>query len=162
MLSCGDHDKNCPSEMEINIVPAWLLDRLGIPRDSQDHFALSVSALLILFAVPFAARLPHLCLGRFLFGIPCPGCGILHSLIATARFDLKTAWLSNPAGIGLFLLLAFQIVVRPIALCWSKFDKTVSSISSVAGATVTVCLFCVWIERLITGGVNGGYLLSKM
>ena len=148
--------------MEIDVFPNWLLPKLKIVEERRRPIALSLSALLILLLVPVAVRLPHFCLVRFLFGIPCPGCGILHSLIAMFNFNVQAAWLSNPAGIGLFLLLSFQIVARPIALNWPGTSEAVAKFSRHAGTAVTVWLLLVWITRLTTGGLHGIRFLPEM
>jgi hypothetical protein len=148
--------------MEINILPKWLLAKLKIVEERHHHFALSLSALLILLLVPIVVRLPHFCLVRFFFGIPCPGCGILHSLIAMLNFNVRAAWLSNPAGIGLFLLLGFQIVARPIAWNWPNTCRAVTDFSRHAGTAVIVWLLLVWIARLTTGGLHGIRFLPEM
>jgi hypothetical protein len=148
--------------MEINLFPNWLLAKLKIAEERWRHFALSLSAVLILLLVPIAVRLPHFCLVRFLFGIPCPGCGILHSLIAMMNFDVRAAWFSNPAGIGLFLLLGFQIVAQPISLNWPDASKAVTNFSRHAGTAVTVWLLLVWITRLTIGGLHGIRFLPEM
>ncbi len=148
--------------MEINIFPKWFLGKLNIAEERQPHLALLFSALSIPLLLPLVVHLPHFCLFRFLFGMPCPGCGILHSLIAILQFNLGEAWASNPAGIGLFLLLGFQIVARPIVLLRSNTGTTISRFSHQAESIVYAWLALVWIERMITGGIHGGFLLSKM
>jgi hypothetical protein len=148
--------------MEINFFPKWLLAKLKIGEERQRHLALSLSAVLVLLLVPTVVRLPHFCLARFLFGIPCPGCGILHSLVAMLNFNVRAAWLSNPAGIGLFLLLFFQIVAHPIALNWPNTSKAVANCSRYVGTAVTVWLLLVWITRLTTGGLHGIRFLPEM
>ena len=162
VISCGALVKTHKNDMEINIVTKWVLERLNIEENYQHHWALLLSALLIPLLVPLAVYVPHFCLLRFLFGMPCPGCGILHSLIAMLHFNLNEAWVSNPAGVGLFLLFGFQILGRSIALMWSSTSKAVTRFSNHAGTAVTAWLFFVWCERLITGGIDGGYFLPKM
>src|SRR3954463_6096197 len=102
--------------MEIVFCPRWILPRLRIPERSRHHLAILISTLLILLFVPMISHVPHFCLMKKIFGIPCPGCGVSHSLMAAFRFDLAKAWFANPAGIGVALLFYFQIVARPIAI----------------------------------------------
>jgi hypothetical protein len=35
------------------------------------------------------------CLWRTLTGLPCPGCGMVHALLAMARGDMRAAWAFN-------------------------------------------------------------------
>jgi hypothetical protein len=106
--------------MEINICPRWLLEPMGLSPDEQPHFALFLSALMVLLASPLLVRVPHICLMQTLLGIPCPGCGVLHGLAALTRMDFAAAWRANPASPFLAALLGLQFVARPIALLWAK------------------------------------------
>lgn len=60
--------------------------------------------------------LPALCTSKRLFNIDCPGCGMTRSFIALAHGDLAAAWSYNPAGLLLFVILAFQIPYRSLQL----------------------------------------------
>jgi hypothetical protein len=77
-----------------------------------------------------------------LLGIPCPGCGISHSMMAAFRLDLGKAWFANPAGIGVALLFSFQIVARPFAIALPRVAGFVSSISRY-GSNLSVILLLV-------------------
>src|SRR5262245_30195969 len=55
---------------------------------------------------------PELCMMRRMVGIDCPGCGLTRCFISLAHGDLPTAWSYNPAGLWLFLIMAFQVPFR--------------------------------------------------
>jgi hypothetical protein len=38
------------------------------------------------------------CLWQVLLGVPCPGCGMIHALLAIARGSLREAWALNPTS----------------------------------------------------------------
>src|SRR5262245_17142778 len=59
---------------------------------------------------------PELCMMRRMVGIDCPGCGLTRCFISLAHGDLASAWSYNPAGIWLFLIMAFQIPFRSYQL----------------------------------------------
>jgi hypothetical protein len=59
---------------------------------------------------------PELCTMRRLAGIDCPGCGLTRCFISLAHGDLAAAWSYNPAGLWLFLIMAFQIPFRSYQL----------------------------------------------
>jgi len=40
-----------------------------------------------------------LCLFRFLTGLPCPGCGMTHSLLHAFQGEWAAAWVHHPLGI---------------------------------------------------------------
>src|SRR5262249_47049977 len=60
--------------------------------------------------------IPELCTMRRLVGIDCPGCGLTRCFISLAHGDLAAAWSYNPAGLWLFLIMAFQIPFRSYQL----------------------------------------------
>jgi hypothetical protein len=115
--------------MEIDFFPRWILTKLRVPERSQHHLAILLSTLIVLLVVPIIPHVPHFCLMKKMLGIPCPGCSISHSVMATFRLDMAKAWFANPAGIGVALLFSFQIVARPVAIALPQASAAVSSIS---------------------------------
>ena len=134
--------------MEINFCPRWILTRLRVPERSQHHLAILISTLVVFLLVPIIPHVPHFCLMKKLLGIPCPGCGISHSLMSVFRFDLAKAWFFNPAGIAVALLFCYQIVARPVAIALPRAAVVVSSISRCASNFSVVLLFVVWAYRV--------------
>jgi uncharacterized protein DUF2752 len=135
--------------MEINFCPRWILAKLRVPERIQNHFAILISTLAILLVVPIIPHVPHFCLMKELLGIPCPGCGISHSIMAAFQFDLAKAWFANPAGIGVALLFAFQIIARPFAIAQPRAAGLVSSISRYGSNFSVILLFAVWAYRVL-------------
>jgi uncharacterized protein DUF2752 len=60
--------------------------------------------------------LPELCLMRRVTGLGCPGCGMTRCFISLAHGDWANAWSYNPAGLFLFIVIAFQIPFRGMQL----------------------------------------------
>jgi len=135
--------------MEINFCPRWILAKLHIPERSQHHFAILLSTLIVLLVVPIIPHVPHFCLMKKLLGIPCPGCGISHSIMAAFRLDIAKAWFANPAGIGVALLFAFQIIARPLAIAQPRAAGLVSLISRYGSNFSVILLFAVWAYRVL-------------
>lgn len=52
------------------------------------------------------------CVWRAVTGLPCPGCGMIHALLALARGNTQAAWTFNPSS----------FVVAPILL-WTGVQK---------------------------------------
>ena len=148
--------------MEINICPEWLLQKLRVPAHLRAHTALFFSSILVLGLIPFAGRIPHFCLMQRIFGLPCPGCGILHSISALLDLDLAGAARANPAGVLVVSLLAFQIVFRPIAACVPRCGGTISAVSIRWSNITVVVLLLFWVWKVLSGGVHVSGLLSKM
>jgi len=135
--------------MEIDFCPRWILSKLRIPERCQHHLAILISTLVVLLLVPIIPHVPHFCLMKKVLGIPCPGCGISHSLMAAFTLDLAKAWFANPAGIGVALLFCFQIVARPIAIGVPGAAGVVSSISRYGSNLSVILLFLVWTYRVL-------------
>jgi Protein of unknown function (DUF2752) len=135
--------------MEIDFCPRWILAKLHVPERSQHHLAILISTLVVLMLVPVIPHVPHFCLMKKLLGIPCPGCGISHSVMAAFRFDLAKAWLANPAGIGVAMLFSFQILARPLAIALPRAAGVVSSISRYGSNLSVILLFVVWTYRVL-------------
>jgi hypothetical protein len=134
--------------MEINICPRWILAKLRIPEQSQQHAAIFISTLLVLLLVPVIPHVPHFCLMKKALGIPCPGCGISHSVMSVFHFNPAMAWRSNPAGIGVAALFSFQLGARPIAIAVPRATGVVSLISQYASNVTMLLLFAVWTYRV--------------
>jgi hypothetical protein len=135
--------------MEIDFCPRWILAKLRIPERSRHHFAVWISTVLVLLLVPIIPHVPHFCVMKKILGIPCPGCGISHSVMAAFRIDFVTAWFANPAGIGVALLFCFQVVARPFAIALPQAGAVVASISRY-GSNFTMVLLClVWTYRVL-------------
>jgi len=135
--------------MEIDFCPRWILAKLHVPERSQHHLAILISTLVVLMLVPVIPHVPHFCLMKKVLGIPCPGCGISHSVMAAFRFDLAKAWLANPAGIGVAMLFSFQILARPLAIALPRAAGVVSSISRYGSNLSVILLFVVWTYRVL-------------
>jgi hypothetical protein len=135
--------------MEIDFCPRWVLTKFGVPLEHQHHIALLVSAALSLVLVPLLVHVPHYCLTREILGISCPGCGVSRSLVSILRLDPVGAWAANPAGIGVAFILAFQVLVRPLALVGPVCGGLISRFSRCLSTTVVGGLFLVWIFRVV-------------
>jgi Protein of unknown function (DUF2752) len=135
--------------MEITFIPRWILAWLFVDEDRRFHLNCAVSALLIVAGIPLLKVIPHICLAQTLLGIPCPGCGITHALAALGHFDLRAAWIANPAAMVVGLLFAFQIFARPAALFIPRISGNVSRAGRCLSAAAIFALMAVWVLRLI-------------
>jgi hypothetical protein len=135
--------------MEIDICPRWVLTRLRISVRSQHHVALLVSTLLTLALLPLAIYIPHFCLMQKALGIPCPGCGISHSVIAFLQLKPVIAWQANPAGVGVASVFCFQLLARPIAITAPRTGVVVSQLSRYLSNMALGSLLLVWASKLV-------------
>ena len=135
--------------MEINVCPPWMLAKLGVPPGKRLHVGILLSSLLALTISPILVRLPHFCLAQKMLGIPCPGCGVMHSLIAISHLQFHQAWMFNPAGIVLASYLVFQMFGRSLVLASVLNAGGVSAMSRHGQTGVIAALLAVWLVRLI-------------
>ncbi|MGA2571994.1 MAG: DUF2752 domain-containing protein [Terracidiphilus sp.] len=142
--------------MEINFFPSWLMERLGIGKAAQRDFGILVSSVIVLAFSPLLIHVPHLCLAQKLLHLPCPGCGILHSLAAIQRLRFVESWRSNPAGVILASMLCFQVAGRSISIAASQTSRAVDRLSRSWSIAVLVSLASVWICRILFGGTHNG------
>ena len=106
--------------------------------------------VLAFLAVPRVPEsIPHFCLFRELFHIPCPGCGVLHGLAFLFRGSVGQAWQSNPGCFEVAALLGFQLIARPIALVSPAKAGVINSISAAGSRVALAVLFVVWTIRVI-------------
>jgi Protein of unknown function (DUF2752) len=135
--------------MQFLLCPRWLLNRLPIGEQIRLHVNVFLSVLLVCLSAPVLVRVPHFCLFRHFLGVPCPGCGVTHSLIALEQMQFREAWCSNPAGVPLAMYLAFQFCARPFALCAERVGAVVSGFSKVGEQFVLSALLVVWLMRVL-------------
>jgi hypothetical protein len=65
-------------------------------------FVYVAAAALVLLGYFFDAST---CLWRAMTGLPCPGCGMIHALLAMAHGDVRAAWNFNPSSFVVSLIL---------------------------------------------------------
>jgi hypothetical protein len=134
--------------MEIYCCPGKLLAFLGIREENRIHAGYVFSSVLVLLISPVLVRLPHVCLFKLISGLPCPGCGITHSIAALTSFNLSAAWQSNPAGIFVVVCVLFQLVARPLAIMHPLTGPNVHFASKWIGHAAFTALLVVWVVRI--------------
>jgi hypothetical protein len=135
--------------MEIAFFPRWMFAGMGEGR--RRHLNYCVSAIALLVGLPCLRVIPHICLFRWMTGIPCPGCGITTALSALCRLDLHAAVQANIAALPIALLFVFQILARPMVLCSSSLrrEASVDRCSRFLGFCASISLYLVWIAKLV-------------
>ena len=94
--------------------------------------------------------LPHSCVSRILWNVPCPACGLTRSFILLFHGDLAGSLRMHPLGFWIAALVVFQIPYRLLAL--RSPDR--SLLSGRTGVVLTygtvIALFVAWICRQFT------------
>lgn len=106
----GEQDPVSPSKIQyltphLVVFTVCLLILLGSvllkPSASADGF-------LYIGSLP----LPHTCTFKNLTGIPCPGCGLSHSLVEAVRGDLKQSFDYHHLGLLTLIYVLAQFIYR--------------------------------------------------
>lgn len=85
------------------------------------------------------------CIYRFLFGIPCPTCGVTRSVLSLLKLDFTASFRYNPMTVPL-LVFGFLMIHRRLFPKWKLFIEV--------GAGITlILLFAVYIFRLKNGWI---------
>jgi len=135
--------------MEIDFVPKCFVARLPVPSSAHMHLSIFLSNVSAVVLLPVLTHVPHICVVRLLFHVPCPGCGVTHAILAVAHFRLAAAWHSNPAGLGMVAGFGYQLIARPIALLFPPMGDFVVRTSGLLSKFVVASLFAVWMARLV-------------
>jgi len=141
--------------MDIAIIPRALLGRLETDPERRIHLNVLLSHLLLFSGAALLvhfpnglAIVPHVCLVQRLFGIPCPGCGISHSVLAFLGGDVGGALTLNPVGPVLLVALAIQVPLRGLALRSARWSRCVLSTSRVMTVGVLIILVGNWLRGI--------------
>jgi Protein of unknown function (DUF2752) len=138
--------------MQIALFPEWLLDLVPLASEQSRWLNLLLSGLFVMVVVTLAfdrvESLPHFCLFQRALGIPCPGCGILHSLNASLRCNFRQAWSANPAGLVLALGLMLQVFGSALALGGSPISKLLANLENCFTKAFAVVAAMVWAYRI--------------
>ena len=132
------------------------MSKLGIRQSAQRDVGLLLSSFIVLAIAPLLIHVPHVCVLQKLFHLPCPGCGILHSLASIQHLHFQQSWQINPAGTMLALMLAFQVFGRALAIASTNTRPAINKLSKLWSAVVLASLTTVWILKLFHGGSHLG------
>jgi hypothetical protein len=138
--------------MEIALFPEWLFAWTTISRERARWLNLLCSSALTIvvmaLALDLVEGLPHFCLFQKVLGIPCPGCGILHSLNAGFHGDVRGTWTANPAGLVLAVGLLFQVCSSGLVLAGIAAPRRVEWLQGGVVKSFMFVAMAVWIYRV--------------
>ncbi len=111
------------------------MKRIRLPKIKKEYFifAAVIAALAALYwqiGCPF----------RFLFGVSCPGCGMVRAALLCCRADFAGAWHMHP------LVFALPVFALGLFLLRKKPRATRILLLGFAG-----CLAAVYVCRIVTG-----------
>ncbi len=143
--------------MEIAVIPKFIINKLTLDNENRINLNVLLSSTFILiffifigYFVNILNELPHFCLFQKIFGIPCPGCGIIRSIIAISKLDIISSWEYNPVGIFIMLFIFIQISLRIFAMTFKNIGGSIWSLSRISSNLIVISLLLVWIVRIIS------------
>ena len=89
------------------------------------------------------------CLVKFIFGIPCPGCGITTSIRTLLQGDLPEALHANPAGPVVLLFMLAQLLLTSGTVTRLLPDTASVRYSRLNDLALIASLLFAWLARLI-------------
>jgi hypothetical protein len=136
--------------VDFSFLPVRLVRRWVTDDAAALHLNSLLSSLIVLAVLPIVAacpqslfNLPHFCLIERLFHVPCPGCGVLRSLLCLARGDLAASIAANPAGL---VIVSAQVVGGALHALGFVSSRARSSVRNPC--------------RFVSGSALGGLVLS--
>ena len=119
---------------------------LSVGTDGQGVAPLGLTSL----------RLPGLCPMKGLTGVPCPGCGLTRSFVATAHADLGAAFGFHRLGPLLFAAVATQLPYRLLRLLAGRYnesttpDRVIWLTANRVAAVIAIGLLTSWLYDIGT------------
>ncbi|RMH23915.1 MAG: DUF2752 domain-containing protein [Candidatus Hydrogenedentota bacterium] len=141
--------------MDIAIIPNAVISPLVADPERRIHWNVLLSHLLVLIVAAMVScfsigvsAVPHVCIFRYLFGTPCPGCGITRSFFALFAGDIYRAWMLNPAGPILGVYIVVQIPLRIMALRLESWSRRTFRLSRVLTTGLLIFMFVNWVNHI--------------
>jgi hypothetical protein len=143
--------------MGISFLPNWLFEPFVVDARIREHLSYFLSSAAIVGGVLLlgfvdVGHVPHVCLFKLIFRVPCPGCGIIRSLSAFSRGDLLLAWHANPVGPALAVYIVSQMPGRAAAILCLRTESFAGKYSLYGGKTLTIGLVVMWLLRIAPMG----------
>lgn len=140
--------------MEISITPRFLIRKITDDNIQQINWNILISSSLILFIVlfinmSFINSIPHFCLFHRLTGLPCPGCGMIRSILYLGDLRLIDSLKTNPNGLLITIAFILQLPLRIIALTNETYSLTIEKISQIMTRLIIASLLIYWFYHII-------------
>lgn len=149
--------------MEIKFIPDFILSFFLLIEEKKINLNVLISNIIFFALIIFIQHLtifltnfPTFCVFQKIFGMPCPGCGIIRSFIAISRLDLVSALKYNPVGIIIVLFVLIQIIMRFFVIFKEDAFKQISIYSKFMNNVIYFVLIAVWIIKVNLPLIEGG------
>ena len=118
-------------------------------RPVDGVLAVAAAVLLLAFALPLPQHgailgLPSICGFHYLFGMPCPGCGLTRAFVCCAHGHLTEAFLYHPLGPPLFAITVLFALTTP----WRGSLRPTQRHQRLFWVALAAALAVTWVVRL--------------
>jgi hypothetical protein len=140
--------------MQIAFIPKSLLRWFPDKDLKQLHLNILISNIIVVlfFSVDILSIinfLPHQCLFQELFGVDCPGCGMVSGLSNFFQLRIKEAFHLNPVSLLLGCFIILQILLATIALNITPLSVGIYIWSKKISYVIVFLLFINFIYKIL-------------
>lgn len=102
----------------------------------------------------FSLRLPPTCASHALFGVDCPGCGLMRAFVLLAHGRVTEALAYHRLAVAVYAFFAGEFVSRVYAICtWPRpLGVRLLRLRNAAGLGLIGLLVANWLAGLFLGG----------
>ena len=143
--------------MDLSFLPKSLIRKIALTDSGQINWNVFLSNVLVICAGSilisldgrFFEKIPHVCLVKEMLGIPCPGCGIIRSIIELWNFNFFGSLQYNPVGILIVISIFSQTIFRLLLILGHLSQKFINRQTRIVNTVIISLLFANWIINLI-------------
>jgi len=143
--------------MDLSFLPKIVVEKITSSDSEQINWNVFLSNVLIIciggvllsFDTKIFDRIPHFCLVKETIGIPCPGCGILRSIIELVNFHFLMSIHYNPVGFIIVLSILGQTISRLLKISGCLSQNFINNQTRIINSLVITLLLANWIINLI-------------
>ena len=143
--------------MDLSFLPKIVVKKITSSDSEQINWNVFISNILVIciggallsFDTKFFDKIPHFCLVKETIGIPCPGCGILRSIIELVNFHFLESIHYNPVGFIIVLSILGQTIFRLLTITGCISQNFINHQTRIINSIVITLLLANWIINLI-------------
>jgi hypothetical protein len=143
--------------MDLSFLPKAIIKKITISDSEQINWNVLLSNTLLIciggtllsFNIRIVDKIPHICLIKELFGIPCPGCGILRSISELGHLHFLKSLQYNPVGIIILLSIFSQTIARFLLIIGRLSQDFVNKQTKIMNSTIITLLLTNWFINLV-------------
>jgi hypothetical protein len=143
--------------MDLSFLPKTLIRRIADSDADQINWnvflsnviVITIGGILLAFDLRFYEKIPHVCLVKEVIGIPCPGCGIIRSIVELANFRFLSSIHYNPVGVFVVFSIFSQTLSRLLLIAGFLSQRFIDNQTKIINTLVITLLLANWLINLI-------------